>query len=411
MTATLSASADVIQIRYNKGCPKLVYNRAKAKTFMALPKSEDWKGGDWHIAVQNENPQGSSADFDVAVGSLAQGNYRKFTVPRVEHFGLARIKSQALEAVKEDEGAFVDLWKNEVDGAMTTELMNHEIYLMGDGSGILGAVSSGSTVTNATITLTTISDAAKFCLNMRVRGVTTGLTPTLLAGTATITGINRATGTLTVASTWSGEITGLVAGTHSLVRAGDQASGGTPTVLSGIRRWIDQTASTRFGLDSTSDVVRFAGLTYDATGVPYGEALVEASARVNQQGGNQPTLAVAHPRDIANFKKSVDAKRTYTRDIYNTKVGVSFPAIVVEGDEGEIKMISSPFQTRNVVGLLDPDSWKIRSLKAAPHIQDFDDNQFMRVSGADALEVRIASWLNVGCFAPYSNVIITNWGA
>lgn len=412
MTATLTASADILKLRYQGGkLPKSLYQRSKCKLFMAMPKAEDWTGDNWQIAIQNENPQGSSADFATALGSLAQGNYKKFSVPRVEHFGIARIKGQALKAAEGDEGAFVDLWKNETEGIAMTELMNHEIYLMGNGSGILGAVSSGSTVTNATITLTTVSDAAKFCLNMRVKGVTTGLSPTLLSGTATITAIDRSAGTLTVASTWSGEITGLTAGTHSLVRAGDQASGGTPTVLSGVRRWIDATAASKFGLDTTADVVRFAGQTYNATGVPYGEALVEASARVNQQGGNQPTLAVAHPRDIANFKKSVDAKRTYMRDVYNTSAGVSFPALVVEGDEGEIKLVSSPFVDRNVVLLLDPESWKIRSLKPAPHLQDYDSNSFLRVGSDDAYEVRFASWLNLGCFAPYSNIVVSNWGA
>lgn len=412
MTASLALSADVLKLRYNGGkLPKSLYAKSKCKLFMALPKAEDWTGSNWEIALQSENPQGSSADFTTAVGSLAQGKYAKFSVPRVEHFGIARIKGQALQACEGDSGALVDLWVNETAGIAQTELMNHEIYLMGDGSGILGAVSSGSTVASATITLTNIADAAKFALNMRVKGVTTGLSPTVLSGTATITGINRATGTLTCATTWSGEILLLVAGTHSLVRAGDQASGGTPTVLSGVKRWIDGAASTRFGLDSTADVVRFAGQTYNATGVPYGEAAVEMSARINQQGGSQPTLGVAHPRDIANFKKSVDAKRTYTKDVYNSAAGVSFPALVIEGDEGEIKLISSPFVDRNTMLLLDPEAWKIRSLKGAPHLQDYDSNSFLRVGTDDAYEVRFASWLNLGCFAPYSNGVITNWGA
>ncbi len=409
MTATLAASAAILKLRYPEGkLPTSFYSRAKLKFLAMIQKKEDWTGGNWIIAMQNENPQGSSADFQTALGSLAQGNYKQFSVDRKEHFGIARIKGQALKAA-EGEGAMVDLWKNETEGIALTEMINHEIYLYGNGNGVLGRIASGQS--GATVTLTNATDAAKFALNMRLAAVSgTTLSPTLRAGFATVTGINRQTGTLTVATTWAGQITSI--STDYLVRAGDSASGGTATVLSGFDGWISGTAQTWFGLDTTSDVTRFAGQTYDATGVQWTEALIEASARVNQQGAPQPTVAMANPRQVANMKKFLDAKRQYDRSVVESSVaGVSFKAIEIEGDEEPIKIMTSPFVSLTDCKLMYTPSWTLRSLKPAPHMQDYDSNAFLRVSNDDAYEVRFASWPNAGCNMPYANIALTNWGA
>jgi hypothetical protein len=410
VTATLQASADVLKLRYPEGkLPRLLYSRAKAKFVSLVEKREDWTGDNWIIAVQNENPQGSSADFATALGSLAQGNYKRFSIDRKEHFGIARIKGQALKAVEGNEGALVDLWRQESEGIATTELLNHEIYALGNGSGTLGQVASGQST--ATITLSQPADAAKFALNMRVQAVSDNtLSPTLRSGTATITGINRITGTLTVATTWTGVIPSLTANDY-LVRAGDYASSGTASVISGIFGWIGGTG-TWFGLNTTTDPVRFRGQSVDCTGLPYGEALIEMSARVNQQGAPQPGLAIVHPRDLANFKKSVDAKRVYDAVLVESATAmVSFPGLRVDGDEGPIDIVTSPFIARNQVAMLYMDAWTLRSLKGAPHLQDYDSNEFLRVGGDDAYELRFASWPNLGCYMPFANAVGTNWGA
>lgn len=415
MTATLAASSAILKVRYPDGrLPKALYQKGKFKFFGTVEKREDFTGDSRVVALQNENPQGISADFATALGSLAQGTYNKFSVSRVEYFGIARIKGQALKAAEGNEGALVDLWKNETDGVSWQVMQDLEIFAYGNGTGVLGQVSSGSTVASATITLTTVEDAAKFSLGMRVNAVSTNTTsPTLRSGTATITAIDRSAGTLTVASTWSGQIT-TIATSDYLVRAGNAASSGTAYVPMGIDGWIPGGASpgTLFGLSRNSDPVRLAGLTYNATGVPLEEALVEASSRVAQQGGPQPTLAFCHPRDLANFKKSLGSRVMYPRsEVKSTMAGVSFSGVEVEGDDGKISLLASPFVTRNKCHLVTPDTWKIDSLGPAPHMLDYDGPNFLRVASDDAYEVRFGMYGNYECNMPMANITITNFGA
>ena len=63
MTATLVASTAILKTRYPNGkLPKLVYKRFKYLD--TVKKREDFTGRSRVIAMQNENPQGSSADFN-----------------------------------------------------------------------------------------------------------------------------------------------------------------------------------------------------------------------------------------------------------------------------------------------------------------------------------------------------------
>ncbi len=412
MTATLAASAAILKTRYPKGkLPKALYKRTKYTS--TITKREDFTGDKRVIALQNENPQGSSSDMATAIGSLAQGSYKRFEVPRVEHFGVCRIKGQALRAAEGDEGALVDLWKNETDGISQVEMLNIEIYSFGNGSGVLGKL-NGGVVSGATVTLLVPEDAAKFSLNMRVQAVSTNsLSPTLRGGYAVITGIDRKLGVLTVASTWTDFIPSLGVSDY-LVRAGDYASAGTGRVLMGKQGWVVDSATpgTLYGLDRNADPIRLAGQVYDATGVPMEEAFIEASALVNQQGAPQPTRAWAHPRDIANFKKALGAKVTYPRtSVESTEAGISFSAIKIEGDEGEISIMTSPFVDRYKCHLDDPDAWILDSIGPAPMLLDLDSNEFLRVQGDDAYEARFGFYGNHECNAPYGQIMLKGFGA
>jgi len=413
MTATLAASTALLKVRYPDGkLPNASYKNFK---YVAQVTKNESDGSDSRaLALQHEYPQGSSSLFSVALGSLKQGTYSRFTLTRVEHFGIARIKGQALKAAEGDENALVDLWKNETDGASKTELMNHEIYAFGNGSGALGKISTG--VTGTTVTLTVASDTARFALGMRVGAVSTNtLSPTVRTGYATITGIDRAGGTLTIAANWNATISG-IANNDYLVRAGDEASGGTAAVIVGLGGWVvgGTSPGTLFSLNRNTDPVRLSGQSYDATGAPLEEAIQEGEALSAQQGGTGDKVLWCHVRDFANLKKSLGTKVTYPRTtVKGTMAGVSFTGVQVEGDDGNITIITSPFIDRNTAFLLPDDAAVLYSVGPAPHLQNYDKADFLRVSGDDAQEVRFASYVQhaVKPGALGASVVFSNFGA
>jgi hypothetical protein len=415
MTATLTGSQAILKTKYPDGrLPTANYKRFRF--ISTVSKKEDFDGNNKVIALQTENPQGSSADFATALGSLAQGTYKNFTLTRTQHFGIARITGQALKAAAKNTGALVSLWQNETNGISATEMKCLEIYAFGNGTGVLGSISSGQTGT--AITLSTVEDIVKFDLGMRVQAVSsaTSLSPTTRSGYGTISSIDRKAGTLTISSgNWNdaGNIPGILS-TDSLVRAGDGAASAAGVAITGIGQWVvgGTTPGTLFGLNRNTDPVRLAGQSYDATTVPYEDALIEAESLRNLQYNGGDLMGWFNPRDIAQMKKQLGGKATYPRtEMKSTIAGVSFSAIEVDGDDGPIKLMTSPFVSRNKGFLLDMDTFALESLGPAPQMLDFDGPNFLRVANDDAYEVRFGLYGNMSCNVPVASIAITNFGA
>ncbi len=413
MTATLAASQAILKTKYPEGrLPKAQY--VKFPFQATVQKKEDFDGNNKQLAIQTENPQGSSADFPTALGSLAQGTYKNFLLTRVEHFGIARIKGQALKAAAKSSGSLVDLWKNETDGISMTEMKMLEIYAVGNGDGVLGTIASGST--GATVTLNAVEDAVKFDLGIRLQAVSAvGLSPTLRGGFVIVTAIDRVAGTLTVSGNWNaaGNIPG-IGSTDSLVRMGDNAASAAGVVITGLGQWLvgGTTPGTLFGLSRNSDPVRLASQVYNATTVPYEDALIEAESLRNLQYVGGDLEGWFNPRDLAQMKKQLSGKATYPRtEVKGTMANVSFSAVEFNGDTGAIKLMTSPFISRHQGFLLAKDTIAFESLGPMPQLMNFDGPDFLRVASDDAFEVRFNSYGNLSTTVPSASIQISNFGA
>jgi len=408
MTATLLASQAILKVRYPEGkLPTILYENNPGMAI--IPTATDFTGELRMVALQTETCQGGSADFSTAVSSLAQGKYSRFQVSRVEDFAIARIRGQALKAAVKDTGALVDLWENEMKGASHLAMRSLAIHQYRNGTGTRGQLAAASGVATVTVTLARSGDVTNFAVGMRVQGMATD-GGTLLASGAhqTITGIDRNLGTLTAAVEWSTVITGL-SNSHFLLRSGDAAATNFG-VITGYDKWIDGTSTpgTLFGLNRNVDPVRLGGRALDAANLSMSDALIEAAALVGIEGG-RPSHVFMHPRDAANLKKSLDGKVQYDRVASNV-AGISFKMFEIEGDNGTIKCVTDLNCPRNRAFMLQMDTWKMHSLGPAPHMLDYDSNQFLRVSSEDAYEVRVGSYVSMYCTAPAYNIKLTNFG-
>lgn len=413
MTATNATSAAILKRKYKDGVPKLQFTKA---LFVSTSDNRtDWVGDDFQIALQTAAPQGLGYDVATAQASLAPSKYDAFRITRKEYFGVARVTGQALRtATTQGGGALVDLWTREIDSLTGQFAIELEIGAFGNGSGVRGQIASGQG-TN-TLQLTVPTDVAKFEVGMRVVGVSDAtLSPTVrAAGTsALITGINRATGTLTTSGNWTTVITGLAAGDY-LVRAGDQASGGVANIPSGLKQWCvgGATPGTHAGLNRNVDPVRLAGQVYDGAGVPIEQAVMEMDSRLTLQGQANELILWVNPADHTNLKKSLTAKSIYERAEVQSKIAdVSFKAIQFEGDYNTIKVLPNVFVAKGESFLVNMKSMHLCSAGAAPMILDMDSNEFLRVSTADAYEVRVGMYGDWGCSNPLSNIRGINFGA
>jgi hypothetical protein len=413
MTATIAASQAALKVLYPNGeIPASI--QKSFVTLNRLKKEKDFVGELMYVPIQNAYPQGSSGDLAEAQSNVFQGNYLRFALTRVSHYGVARITGEAAEAAVKTEGAMVDLWENETKGIASTELAVTSTYLWGDGDGVLGQLASAVAAT--TITMAAGTNMNYFELNMTLRAVsTTGLSPTLRVGGAArarVTGINRRSGTLTFSANLNTLITDVTA-TDYFVRSGDQSVGGANNaVILGIPSYVvgGATPGTLLGLNRNQDPVRLAGQSVDYTGWAMEDAVVDASAQAGFQGIGTPTVLIANNIEVAAMKKSLGGKIEYERP--GSTAGVhGFSKVTIEGDNGPIEILGDPFMKRNRAYLLKLDEFSIKSLGAWPHLGELDGLKFQRLSNADAYEVRFVSYGNTRCKNPGPHVYLQNFGA
>jgi hypothetical protein len=412
MTATLAGSQAALKILYPDGeLPKSINEMFNFTN--RLKKDTSFVGELAYVPIQNANPQGSSADLATAQTAVFQGSYLRFALTRKSHFGVARVTGEAAEAAVKSEGAMVDLWDNETRGIATTEKSVQEIYAFGTGDATLGTMGGSGSVTASTVTLASGTNMNYFELNELLGMVSAvGMSPTIRAGTIRVTGIDRKNRTLTFAANLdSGGSTGITSpvNTDYFVRAGDAATA-SPTVINGLGSYIvgGPTPGTLDGLNRNTDPVRLAGQTNDYQGVAGEDAVVDASSLAGFQGIGYPNVLVCNNIEAATMKKSLAGKMVYNRP-GSTAASYSFSDITIEGENGAIEVLTSPFCPRNKAWLVKIDQFSMFSLKAAPHLADFDGIKFLRRPDADAYEVRFVFYGNMKCKNPGPHVALTNF--
>lgn len=413
MTADLTTSAAILKKLYPEGKPP-VELYGNNPTYDVIGKMTDFEGANMNVAIITEATNGASAQFTNAQTNIQASTYNAFTLTRVEDFAVARVTGQAMRAAKSNRGAMVNLWQQEIDNTMYTAMRSLAISMFGTGSGARAQIASTATVGSATIELRNPFDVTNLQLKMTVGAISSdAISGTVRSGSALISGISRSLDAASVTTTsgggvWSTAITSLSANDF-LIRDGDgPASSTVARVMVGFRGYVDGGTTTLFGLDRSSDPVRLSGQTYNATGVPIQEALIEAGTRVFVQGG-KPTLIVVNPLQWAALAKSLDAKAVYDK-VAGAEGDISYDAIVLRGLQGKVKVLADINCPVYKGFVLTESSWKLASLGPAPQILDFDSNDFLRVSNADAYEVRIGSYCNMLCNAPGWNLQITNLG-
>lgn len=408
MTATNSLSGALLKRRYQSGISKAQFS--EFPVYDAIGKKEDFRGDDYAIAIQTENPQGVGTTIPNAQAAAAQGTYKRALLSRVEYFGVARIKGQALRtATMRGDGAIVDLWTNELDGIEKSVLKMLEIHAMGTGNGVLGTVSTG--VTGATVTLTVVEDINNFDVGMRVKLVSdTTLAPTVRSGEAVVTALNRATGTVTIAANWDATITGATNG-DSLVRAGDQATSSSNNVPAGMRKWLEggNSPGTWKSLTRNDDPVRLASQVLDMTGLPMAEAIIDLESLVTIQGHTPKKRLICNPRDFRQVKKTLFGKVAFSSGGGSPTIG--FDGAKWQGDGGEISVLQSPFCPKQNVFLKNMSTFAMYSAGPAPQPLEDDKLQILRLATDDAYEVRIGLYGDFGESAPVESARGTGWGA
>lgn len=411
MALDLTAAASILKRRY-AGFPEVKALGFMDNPFFAvIPKDTGGAGEGEKIPMRYASVNARSATFANAQ-TLAGTNASKYThwlITYQNDYSLARITGKAKRAARNDVGAFIRAMDPEIESAFASIYRSIERDLFGLGDGFLGVGDGAWTVASTTLTLANAAQAHNFEVGMEV-GAAANNTSAIRVGTATITGIDRAAGTLTTDSNWSAQITS-IANTDSIFPLGDYVSASDRLKLYGLRAWAPDTAPTagdnHFGVDRSVDVDRLAGIRYDASGgVPLDEALVNSQS-IAAQNGAYPNLCWMNDIWFRKLLNLLGSKKEYGSMAAVNEDGtpladISFRTVMVHGTKGDIHVMGHPLCPYDRSFLLDLRQVKLLSMGSFPSIIDDDGQQILRVADADSIECRIGGYAqmvtqNAGC--------------
>jgi hypothetical protein len=403
--ANMTTFDALLKEHYNRQMVEnLVY---KNNPFLAMvPKYEKFGGRSMPLPLVYGNPQNRSATFSTAVAATTSSSSEAFALTRVKNYSLAFIDGETLKASEGDANAFVSAATLEIDGAIQALSNDLAFSLARDSSGYRGQVlaepsEAGTTV----ITLVNIKDIVGFEVgqSISIHSAKTGGSAKIYAtgvSVGLISAINRSTGVLTIAAAY--DTNGTIAANDYLFVTGDRG-----LKVSGLESWIPDSApdnTSFFGVARDADVSRLGGVRTTGTGMPIEEALIQGAQDIAENGG-MPDVCFLNYKQYAKLVKSLGSKVQFIDLEVNAAVG--FRGVLIHGAHGPIKVVPDRTIRDSRAYMLQLDTWKLCSLGPAVQVLDADGQQMLRQSTADAFEVRVGSYLQLGCNAPGFNGVIT----
>lgn len=380
-----------------------------------LRKDPTFSGSQMAIPIVYGATNGASAQFSNAQDNKDQSSIIQFNLTTVEDYSLASVTRKVMLQTRNDKGARLKAIEHAHKMALYTcgRSISHSLFR--DGEGVLGQISSGSSVSSATITLANVTDIVAFQKGLKVSFSTAvGGVLRNSGATAVVSSVDRGAGTVTFSAALN-SLVPLVATTDYIYRDGDARNNATaklkPTGLAG---WLPTTAPSAaesfFGADRSVDRTRLAGYYFDASAYPFEEALIELQSRGNVESLGLDTMFCNNAvKRLA--QKALGSKVTLVKGVRQASdengemATINFETIRLEGDKGPIDIIADPDcpaspqgnTTQYLAYLLRMDSWTLYSMLDAPHI--FDEGtaqQDLREQDADSYEGRVGAYLQVG---------------
>lgn len=368
---------------------------AKQKALALVPKDEEAEGKYIPIPVVYEVNQGRSSVFSTAQANQTAASLAEFLLTRKSDYDVATIDNQTLEASASSVGSFLKASTGLIDWAIRGCTISAGSSLFRSGTGSIGQISS---ITSGVITLTNPADVVQFGVNQTLQANSTdGGTPRAALGYVIARSIKS--GTVTVASSAIGGSAASPSGWTGndwLLVQGDNNN-----KFSGLAAWLPLTdpssTDNYYGVNRSADS-RLFGVSYDGSGQPVEEAVIDHSLLLGREGST-PDHFLTNFGSYSALVKALGTRRQYI-DLKGP-AGIGFRGIVIDGAEGEIRCFADRNCQVATGFMLQMDTWKLYSLGPVPKVLRYEDRvEMLRVYNADAAEARVAYYANLGCEAP-----------
>lgn len=411
-TETVSAVTAITKIQYSHPVCRWIVGDANAR-MARIKKIEDWVGGpgasntgtgSYVVPMQIESQQPGGVSVPIAQAGLAPSKFQAFTMNRVSDYGVARVALEVIEALSTNNGAFLNVFKREMDSALFTVKRSQCIHQFRAGTGSRGQIAATANVASSVIQLANPPDALNFALNLPIQAVNgDGGTLRSAGANATITKIDRISGILTFGDVLTNYIAAAAANDY-LIRSGDLNG-----VITGMSGWNPKTAvsggDSFFGVNRSIDT-RLTGGNVNGTGFTIRETGIAAMTQVKVQGGDPDTWWM-NPVQLGVLARECEGKSlgfkevTANVKVEGSKFPISFDTYEVMLDGSKVTVISDFNCPGGESFVTQEDTWSHVSLGPVPHVLTAPGApQYLIVANDDSLEMRFVARGNVANDGP-----------
>lgn len=404
MTATKTTLDGVLKELYaGQAVQDLVYDESSRPFLTMLKKNTGFAGVGMPLPVVYEDISGRSYTFSHAQGNVGASKNIQFMVDVTQNYATARITTDAILRTRNDKGAFLNGLKHEVDSAIRRLSNDLEASLFRNGSGAIGIVSGTPTTT---LTLASADDIVNFSVGMSIVFADTEASALRSSTPSVITHIDRDAGTITAAASFA--TTSSAADGDYIFVEGDYDSASDRNKIKGLDAWIPSTAPTAgdsfLSVDRSVDATRLAGLRYSGNSAAVEESIIGGAARLGRESGAVPDTALMN---YSTYRRLVNEMGSKVQRNPGKNATGGFQYLEVYGARGPIKCVPATFCQDNLIWLLTSNTWQFVSMGEPVSILDQDGSRVLRVSDADALEVRVGSFSQLACHSPGKNARIS----
>jgi hypothetical protein len=351
------------------------------------------------------NPQGLGGTFSTAQTNASNTKSFKWNIQAGEYFGVVQIGDKVLMASRNNQGAFLENKRMEIDGLWEQAGENESIACWGNGGYALGRRASAS---SNDITLTSPEQAANFEVGMTVGACANDgstSTDTFRTGTTTVSAINRATGVITLTNA---SAIGSFTDGDFLFRESDFFGTLGNVIIKGVQAFVpalDASQPDLWGVTSATratDVQRFGGCRVDPTllvGKTYEERIKILLAQMTGRfKAKAPTAGFMHPEDFQTLETLMGSRGIRPLEDDSTKFG--YMKIDIMTGSGRIPIYSDRHCPKGNFFAFRMEDWWISSMGELFHPQDGDGLEVLRRATSTDYEYRLLSYPLLACRAP-----------
>lgn len=336
---------------------------AKDHPFLDRIKKERRGGTAAHIPIITGYGGGKGTDFATSLANAQSGvvTDAAYDVKPAILYGHTTLNWSTARYTKDKDASPLDIATIATKGAMENAVDNFmSAAVFSDGSGALATVSAVNNVSGSVwdITLTNLTDVAKFAPNDVLQQATTG--GSLDAGTAVVNGLNQIGGSIRVTVSGMTPTVGHVLGIQSQLFSGQN--------FGGIFGFIPPTSARTNGVpnvspfngcvrDATSAGVAVSGWAFDLTGQPLFYGFNTVAGAMSNYKNAKPRLLIVNGADMPKLAQELDQKVRFDMPSKSGMADVLYSGFDINLTTGPCEVMAEVACPAGTAVLCNPDQW------------------------------------------------------